>query len=137
MLHRIKKDRDVHQGKWNGLGGKLEPGETPEECVVREVREESGLTIHRPKLRGVMTFPEFKDQEDWLVFLFTAEQFEGDMVESPEGHLEWIDDAEVLGLRLWDGDKYFLGWLEQPRFFSARFCYSNGALMKHEVTFYD
>jgi 8-oxo-dGTP diphosphatase len=137
MLHRTKKDRDVHKGKWNGLGGKLESGESPEECVAREVREESGLTIYSPKLRGVMTFPEFKDREDWLVFLFTAEQFDGEMTESHEGRLEWINDAEIFNLCLWEGDKYFLRWLEHPRFFSAKFCYQDGALIKHEVTFYD
>ncbi len=72
MLHRIKKPQDIHQGKWNGLGGKLLPGETPEQCVIREVEEESGITLSNPELRGILTFPNFDGNEDWYVFLFTA-----------------------------------------------------------------
>jgi len=75
MLHRVKKKDDVHEGKWNGLGGKFIAGESPEDCVIREVKEESGLDITKPTFCGVMTFPEFKDGEDWLVFLFRADQF--------------------------------------------------------------
>jgi len=136
MLHRVKKDRDIHAGKWNGLGGKIERGESPEECVIREVREESGLKIHQPELRGIMTFPDFKDQEDWLVFLFVAHDFEGELIESPEGRLEWIPDDDVFGLTLWEGDKYFLTWLKTPEFFSAKFYYQSGRLLNHEVLFY-
>ena len=137
MLHRIKKDRDIHDGKWNGLGGKMLPGETPEECVIREVREESGLAITAPQLRGVMTFPKFKDDEDWYVFLFTADQFSGDMIECDEGHLEWIDDDKIVDLKLWEGDYYFLDWLKQDCFFSAKFVYQNKQLQEHSVVFYD
>lgn len=136
MLHRIKKDADVHKGKYNGLGGKFLPGETPEECVVREVREESGLEIKNPRLRAVMTFPEFKDHEDWLVFLFTADQFSGEISECNEGELKWIDDKDLLKLHLWEGDKLFLTWLEKDQFFSAKFYYKNGNLIDHKVTFY-
>ena len=137
MLHRIKKDKDIHQGKYNGLGGKLLPGETPEECVVREVLEESGLTIRHPRLRGVMTFPEFKPQEDWLVFLFTAAEFSGTLESCAEGHLEWIANEDLTDLPLWEGDKFFLSWLKEERFFSAKFNYKDGRLMNHKVTFYD
>lgn len=137
MLHRVKKDADVHKGKYNGLGGKFLPGETPEECVIREVKEESGLNIVDPQLRAVMTFPAFKDNEDWLVFLFTADQFSGEMTECLEGELKWIDDKELLNLHLWEGDKMFLTWLEKDQFFSAKFCYKDGKLMDHKVTFYD
>ena len=137
MLHRIKKDKDVHKGKWNGLGGKLHAGETPEECVRREVKEESGLDIPSPKLRGVMTFPEFKDQEDWLVFLFTADEFCGDLIECDEGVLQWVPDEDIPNLKLWEGDKYFLEWLKSGKFFSAKFCYKDGNLTHHEVKFYE
>lgn len=137
MLHRVKKQDDVHEGKWNGLGGKFLPGETPEECVCREVREESGLTVDNPVLRGVMMFPEFKNKEDWLVFLFTAEEFSGEMISSPEGHLEWVPDDQLLQLNLWEGDKIFLKWLEEGRFFSAKFIYKDKRLLKHSVVFYD
>lgn len=137
MLHRVKRDRDIHQDKWNGLGGKLQAGETPEECVVREVYEESGLTIRKPHLRGVMTFPDFKAKEDWLVFLFTADEFEGEpKPECDEGLLEWIEDGKITDLPLWEGDKYFLEWLKQPEFFSARFVYQDKKLVRHEVQFY-
>lgn len=136
MLHRIKKQNDVHKGKWNGLGGKLEQGETPEECIIREVYEESGLTLKNPALRGILTFPLFSNNEDEYTFLFTAADFQGDLIDSPEGVLEWIDDSEVLKLNLWEGDRIFLKWLEGDRFFSGKLVYKDGNLVNHEVTFY-
>ena len=136
MLHRIKRDKDIHEGKWNGLGGKFLPGETPEACVKREVLEESGLTIEGPRLRGVMTFPAFKEEEDWTVFLFTAHQFQGELIECDEGHLEWIETEKLAELNLWEGDHYFLEWLKQERFFSAKFVYQQKKLMQHSVVFY-
>ena len=75
MLHRVKKENDMHKNKWNGLGGKLIPGESPEECVIREIKEESGLNIKTPSLKGIITFPKFDNIEDWLVFVFTANQY--------------------------------------------------------------
>ena len=136
MLHRVKKKNDVHEGKWNGLGGKMEPGETPEECIIREVREESGLVLRNPSLRGILTFPGFADEEDWYVFLFTGTDFEGELIESPEGHLQWVPNEEVPSLPLWEGDKIFLPWLEQPKFFSGKFVYKKGVLESHGVVFY-
>jgi len=137
MLHRVKKEKDVHEGKYNGLGGKFLPGETPEECVKREVKEESGLTLEEARWRGVMMFPKFKDDEDWLVFIFTSEKFSGQMIASDEGNLEWIEDTKLLDLNLWEGDKLFLNWLKEERFFSAKFVYKDKKLMDHQVTFYD
>ena len=136
MLHRVKKDRDIHQDKWNGLGGKFEPGESPEECVLREVKEESGLTIRHPLLRGVMTFPLFDGEQDWVVFLYTATDYQGEIKECDEGSLEWIDNDKLCSLNLWEGDKLFFQWLEQDKFFSAKFVYQNKKLMEHEVVFY-
>ncbi|RMF40669.1 MAG: 8-oxo-dGTP diphosphatase [Anaerolineae bacterium] len=136
MLHRIKKANDMHQGKWNGLGGKLEPGESPEECVIREVYEESGLRIQHPRLHGVITFPAFDALDDWYVFVFTATQFEGSLIDSREGVLRWIPDTELLDLPLWEGDRIFIPWLSQERFFSAKFVYQDGRLQRHEVYFY-
>jgi len=136
MLHRIKRDRDIHEGKWNGLGGKMHAGETPEECVVREVHEESGLKIELPQMHGVMTFPDFKEKEDWLVFLFSAETFKGTLTECDEGVLEWIDDDKILDLNLWEGDKFFIEWMKQPKFFSAKFIYEEKKLKHHEVQFH-
>jgi 8-oxo-dGTP diphosphatase len=136
MLHRNKKKGDVHLGKWNGLGGKLDAGESPDDCVVREVREESGLAISDPRLRGILTFPAFKDGEDWLVFVYTATKFTGSLVECGEGALSWIDDAKILDLPLWEGDLVFLPWLNEDRFFSAKFSYRDGLLAAHEARFY-
>jgi len=136
MLHRIKKKNDIHEGKWNGLGGKLESGESPEECVIREVYEESGLIIKNPNLRGIMTFPKFDDIDDWLVFLYTATDFNGDLIESNEGALKWINNNEILNLNLWEGDKIYLDWLNQDKFFSAKFIYKKRSLKDYNVIFY-
>lgn len=140
MVHRIKKENDMHAGKWNGLGGKFEPGETPEACAIREIEEESGLLVHAPRLHGVLTFPAFSDDEDWYAFLFTATinaaQFAQELIDSPEGELRWIDDADLLGLNLWPGDRIFLPWLDQDAFFSGRFDYLDGQLVDHDVMFY-
>jgi 8-oxo-dGTP diphosphatase len=137
MVHRIKKPDDIHEGKWNGLGGKFEPGETPEECARREIFEESGLRVKKLVLKGLLTFPLFARDEDWYAFVFVATAFEGSLIESPEGTLQWIDDAQLPELNLWTGDRIFLPWLERPGFFSGKFVYQNGALVEHSADFYD
>ena len=137
MIHRIKKENDMHQGKWNGLGGKLDQGETPEECVIREVFEESGLMLVNPELKGVLTFPKFARNEDWYAFIFIAREFHGQLIDSNEGFLQWIEDAELLDLNLWEGDKIFIPWLEEPGYFSGKFIYQEGKLIEHKVVFYD
>ncbi|MEG8946133.1 NUDIX hydrolase [Rosettibacter firmus] len=136
MMHRVKKKNDMHEGKWNGLGGKFEHGETPEECVIREVKEESGLLIKNPKLHGFITFPMFDGKKDWYVFLFTAKEFEGNLIDSKEGILKWIPNDKLLELNLWEGDKIFIPWLFQDKFFSAKFIYEDGILKNYEVKFY-
>lgn len=133
MIHRIKKANDIHAGKWNGLGGKLLPTETPEECVVREVHEESGLRVQDPQLKGVLTFPEFANDEDWYVFVFIAHNFDGELIDSPEGELRWVEDAELTHLNLWSGDPIFLPWLDKPGFFSGKFVYKDGSLISHSL----
>ena len=136
MLHRIKKNNDIHANKWNGLGGKMEKGETPEDGVIREVREESGLIIKNPHPRGLLTFPEFDGENDWYAFVFTAYKYEGNLIDSNEGRLEWIEDEQLLNLPLWEGDRIFLPWLEEKAFFSGRFIYKNGKLKGYDVCFY-
>jgi len=137
MVHRIKKENDIHQGKWNGLGGKIEQGETPEECVIREVYEESGLHIHNPLLRGVLTFPKFAADEDWYAFVFVANEFEGELIDSPEGDLRWVPNEKIFELPMWEGDRLFLPWLDEKRFFSGKFVYQDGKLVEHTIVFHE
>ena len=136
MLYRNKKENDYHEGKWNGLGGKFEPGESPEECAVREIEEESGLIVKNIKMKGFITFPMFDGKEDWYVFAFVIDEFEGELIDSPEGQLEWIPNDKLKELNLWDGDQIFIPWLFQEEFFSAKFNYGNGKFLDYTVEFY-
>jgi len=137
MVHRNKKPNDIHAGKWNGLGGKFEAGETPEECIKREVQEEAGLLIQNPFLHGLLMFPNFKGN-DWYVFVFTANEFDGELLESsPEGRLEWIDDDKLTSLNLWESDHIFLPWLGEGKFFSAKFAYDGDVMQSYNVTFHE
>lgn len=137
MLHRVKKDKDIHKGKWNGLGGKFLPGETPEACVKREVLEESGYSIQSPHLHGVLTFPKFKNNEDWIAFVYTCTEFSGTQTDCDEGFLSWIADSDLFSLKLWEGDPIFLDWIYSGKpFFSGSFSYESHRLISHSVTFY-
>lgn len=135
MVHRNKKPNDIHEGKWNGLGGKFEAGETPEECIRREVQEESGLVIQDPRWHGLLLFPNFKGN-DWYVFVFTATEFTGELIESPEGQLEWVPDENLKNLNLWESDQIFFPWLENEKFFSAKFEYEGDVMKGYDVTFH-
>jgi 8-oxo-dGTP diphosphatase len=136
MIHRIKKINDMHQGKWNGLGGKFEPGETPEACAIREIREESGLIVDELQLKGFLTFPKFSGDEDWYAFVFLVTRFSGHLIDSHEGVLSWIDNDKLLDLNLWEGDKIFLPLLDRPGLFSGKFVYQDGRLSEHSLTFH-
>ncbi len=139
MIHRNKRQGDMHEGKWNGLGGKIEGKETPEQCVVREVFEESNLKIKDPKLKGIIYFPNNVDKGVgyWVVFVFTASEFEGQLKkEHEEGDLEWVDSDKILDLNLWDGDHVFLPLLFKDKFFTARIDYKDKKLVDHEVKLY-
>ena len=133
MLH---KARGYQQGKWNGLGGKFDPGESPEDCMKREVFEESGLRVEAAQLKGFITFPTFDGEDDWYAFVYIVSKFSGTLKASDEGELSWIPDAKVLDLNIYDGDRVFLPWLEQPGLFSAKFVYEDGVFKEHEVVFY-
>ena len=135
MVYRNKKVNDIHEGKWNGLGGKFEAGETPEECVIREILEESGLSIENPRLSGLLMFPKFKGN-DWYVFVFTANDFTGELIDSPEGRLEWIQDEKILDLNLWESDHIFMPWIQEGKFFSAKFEYKEDKMRGYEVKFH-
>lgn len=137
MIHRVKKKNDVHQNKWNGLGGKLAEGETPEECAVREIREECGLQATRLELKGILTFPNFANNEDWYVFVFVVKEFQGELHDpQQEGVLQWIADAQILDLNLWEGDRQFLPLLEKPGVFSGKFVYQEGHLQDYHLCVY-
>jgi 8-oxo-dGTP diphosphatase len=104
---------------------------------MREIREESGLRVMNPVLKGLLTFPGFANDEDWYAFVFIATQFEGELIDSPEGTLQWIDDERLFDLELWAGDKIFLHWLDKPGFFSGKFIYKDGRFVDHQVVFYE
>lgn len=114
MLHRVKKKKDVNQDKWIGVGGKFEGEESPDECLLREVREETGVTLTSWKFRGVVTFLTDGGWEGEYMYLFTADGWEGEFVtDCVEGDLEWVPRDEVPNLPIWEGDKIFLKLLAE------------------------
>lgn len=129
MLHRISKKKDVNKDKWIGIGGHFEEGESPEECLLREAKEETGLTLTSWKFRGIVTFAS----EGWPIeymCLYTADGFEGELKDCDEGTLEWVPKTELIKLNLWEGDKIFLGLLaEDAPFFSLKLMYRGGDLI--------
>lgn len=129
MLHRTKKENDVNRDKWIGVGGKLEAGESPEDCMRREVKEETGLTVTSFRLSGVVTFVSNEAPTEYM-FLYTVDGFEGELSAScDEGELAWIGKDELLSLTLWQGDRIFLGLLREDRpFFSLKLVYTGEKL---------
>ena len=130
MLHRIKKQNDLNQDKWIGIGGKFESKESPEQCVRREAFEETGLTLHQCDYRGIITFVSNKWPTEYM-HLFTCNDFSGKTKECDEGVLEWVDKKEIYNLPLWQGDKIFLKLIENPLtpFFSLRLEYVDDTLV--------
>lgn len=129
MLHRVKKIGDENRDKWIGVGGKFEDGESPEDCVLREVAEETGLTLTSYRYRGIVTFVSDIYETEYM-HLFTASAFSGDIKECDEGVLEWISKRNLLKLTLWEGDKIFLRLLDSPRgFFSLKLKYAGDKLL--------
>lgn len=130
MLHRIKKARDPNQGKWIGIGGGIEAGETPEACLLREVREETGLTLERWSARGVVDFISDQWPQERM-YLYTADRFHGQLRECDEGMLQWIDCARVPQLPLWAGDRIFLELIRRDApAFHLRLVYRGDALIQ-------
>ena len=128
MLHRVKKIGDMNHDKWIGLGGKFERGESPEDCVLREVREESGLTLTEYAYRGVITFVSDRYGTEWM-HLFTATDFTGELCDCNEGTLEWVPLERIPTLELWEGDHLFMRLLREQRpFFSLKLNYVGDTL---------
>ncbi len=132
MLHRIKKKQDPNEGKWIGVGGKLEEKESPEECLLREVKEETGLTLLDYQYHGLITFVSDTWETEYM-HLYTSTKFEGTLKECDEGHLQWVDKKKILDLNLWEGDKIFLRLLldkkiEKQSFFSLKLVYKGQEL---------
>ena len=129
MLHRIKKEQDENKDKWIGIGGKFEEGESPEECVLREAKEETGLTLTDYKYRGIVTFVS----DVWpceYMHLFTATGFVGELKECDEGVLEWLPKDKLYGLPMWAGDRIFLELLDKNvPFFSLKLVYEGETLV--------
>ena len=128
MLHRVKKENDANRDKWIGIGGKFEDGESPEECVLRETREETGLTLTDYRYRGLVTFVSDRWETEYM-HLFHSEDFSGTLRECDEGNLEWIEKEKLLSLPIWEGDKIFLRLMdEKPPFFSLKLRYEGEKL---------
>ena len=133
MLHRTKKQNDANQDKWIGVGGKFEADETPQECLLREVYEETSLILTSYSLRGVVTFISDEWETEYM-FLFTSSEFEGQVSDCDEGELVWIDKNELMNLNLWEGDKIFLKLLtEDVGFFSLKLKYRGDELIEHRI----
>lgn len=129
MLHRVKKQNDVNQDKWIGVGGKFEANESPEDCLLREVREETGLNLTRYQYRGIVTFVSARWVTEYM-HLFTADGWTGEIGECSEGVLEWVPRARLLELPHWEGDAIFLALLdrEEEPFFSLKLRYEGETL---------
>ena len=128
MLHRISKENDINKDKWIGVGGHFEEGESPEECLLREVREETGLTLIDYKFRGIVTFLADNYETEYMC-LYTADKFKGSVTDCDEGRLEWIEKDKLYALDLWEGDKIFLRLLmEDAPFFSLKLRYEGDCL---------
>lgn len=117
MLHRVKKKNDINHDKWIGIGGKFEPEEAPEECILRETKEETGLTLTSWRCRGVVTFLQEGGEGEYM-YLFTADDFTGELIECDEGDLQWVSMEFLDALPTWEGDRIFLNllWQDAPFF---------------------
>ena len=129
MLHRTKKENDLNRDKWIGIGGKFEENESPEDCMLREAREETGLTLTSWRYRGIVTFLSDRWETEYM-HLFTADGYSGTLRQCDEGDLAWIKKSELLKLKLWESDKIFLRLLDSDEpFFSLKLKYEGDTLV--------
>ena len=136
MLHRTKKKKDVNKDKWIGVGGHAEGNETPQECLIREVKEETGLLLTSYKFRGLITFIS-DEYEAEMRCLFTADGYTGELITCDEGELEWVKKSDVPQLPTWEGDAQFLKLLleDEKRFFAMKLRYEGERLVEKSVEF--
>lgn len=136
MLHRTKKENDISKDKWLGIGGKFEEGESPEECIVREVKEETGLKLNSYQLRCIVTYVSTTWETEYM-YVFTSDNFSGTMIECNEGDLEWINKNELNKLNTWEGDKIFVQKIQNnDPFFTVKFEYDGDKLISYRVKEY-
>ena len=134
MLHRIKKQNDINRDKWIGIGGKVEDGESPHDCIIREIKEETGISPTNIRYRGLITFVSNIYETEYM-HLFSCNEFEGEIISScDEGNLEWIAINDLLDLPMWEGDKIFLSLLKKEnRFFSLKLVYTEDTLTSYSL----
>ncbi len=133
MIHRVKKKNDANHDKWIGVGGKFEDKESPDDCLKREVSEETGLTLENYLFRGIVTFVSNEWDTEYM-YLFTADRFYGRLSECDEGTLEWVDKDRLSELNMWQGDRIFLRLIaDNHPFFSLKLCYDKDSLTSAEL----
>ncbi len=136
MLHRTKKKNDINQDKWIGIGGEFEEKESPEECIVREVKEETGLHLKSYQLRCIVTYVSTNWETEYM-YVFTSDDFEGNIIECNEGDLQWVNKDEVTKLNTWEGDKIFIEKMQKDsNFFTVKFEYDGDTLLRYELKEY-
>jgi 8-oxo-dGTP diphosphatase len=136
MLHRVKKKNDMNKDKWIGVGGKFEEGESPEECLLREVKEETGLVLNSYKLRCIVTYVSNKYETEQM-YVFTSNDFSGELIECNEGNLKWIDKYNILNLNIWEGDKFFIKKMQKDdNFFTLKVEYEGEKLVNYKINEY-
>ena len=129
MLHRTSKKKDGNKDKWIGVGGHFEKGESPEECLLREVKEETGLELTSYQFRGIVTFISDEWPDEYMC-LYTADKYTGDIGNCDEGELVWVEKEKIMDLNIWEGDKIFLKLLtENQPFFSLKLEYKGDKLV--------
>ena len=131
MLHRVSKKNDINKDKWIGIGGHFQVNESPEDCLLRETKEETGLTLTSYRFRGIVTFITDGLEEAEYMHLYTADGFEGEMIDCDEGTLEWVPKSKIPELNLWEGDLIFFKLLaEDAPFFSLKLVYQGDKLVE-------
>lgn len=136
MLHRTKKKNDINKDKWIGIGGKFEENESPEECIIREVKEETGLHLKSYQLRCIVTYVSTNWETEYM-YVFTSDDFEGNIIECNEGDLQWVNKDEVTKLNTWEGDKIFIEKMQKDKnFFTVKFEYDGDKLLRYALKEY-